>query len=140
MTGMKAPSTLRTFENGVLFNEVFDSKTGRKVTVGCLIAVASISGAEAQQSPLPPVTVDAPVVRKKPAVTKPTAEQLRARAALRAVRAKQAAEYLNAQQNSLYLACANRQSARPFRELREKKRSTTATCARYEHDGSPQIA
>ena len=90
MTGMKAPRTLRTFDNGVLFNEVFDGKTGRKVTVGCLIAVASISGAEAQQSPLPPVTVDAPVVRKKPAVTKPTAEQLRARAALRAVRAKQA--------------------------------------------------
>jgi catecholate siderophore receptor len=92
MTGMKAPSTLRTFENGVLFNEVFDSKTGRKVTVGCLIAVASISGAEAQQSPLPPVTVDAPVVRKKPAVTKPTAEQLRARAALRAAHARQAAQ------------------------------------------------
>ena len=66
MTGMKAPRTLRTFDNGVLFNEVFDGKTGRKVTVGCIIAVASISGAEAQQSPLPPVTVDAPVVRKKP--------------------------------------------------------------------------
>ena len=88
MTGMKAPRTLRTFDNGVLFNEVFDGKTGRKVTVGCLIAVASISGAEAQQSPLPPVTVDAPVVRKKPAVTKPTAEQLRARAALRAAHAR----------------------------------------------------
>jgi catecholate siderophore receptor len=92
MTGMKAPRTLRTFDNGVLFNEVFDGKTGRKVTVGCLIAVASISGAEAQQSPLPPVTVDAPVVRKRPPVNKPTPEQLRARAALRAAHARQAAQ------------------------------------------------
>ena len=92
MTGMKAPRTLRTFDNGVLFNEVFDGKTGRKVTIGCLIAVASISGAEAQQSPLPPVTVDAPVVRKRPPVNKPTAEQLRARAALRAAHARQAAQ------------------------------------------------
>src|SRR6202021_2613643 len=40
-------------------------------------------GAEAQQSDLPPVTVDAPVARPKPAATKPTADQIRARNALR---------------------------------------------------------
>jgi catecholate siderophore receptor len=92
MTAIKAPRSLRGFDTGGLFNEVFDAKTGRKVTIGCLVAVASVSGAEAQQSPLPPVTVDAPVVRKKPAATKPTAEQLRARAALRAAHAKQHAQ------------------------------------------------
>jgi catecholate siderophore receptor len=75
-----------------LLNESFDGNPTRKVTVGCLIAVASISGAEAQQSPLPPVTVDAPVTRKKPVATKPTAEQIRVRNALRrATRAKQEA-------------------------------------------------
>jgi catecholate siderophore receptor len=70
-----------------------DSHATRKVTVGCLIAVASISGAEAQQQqPLPPVTVNPPVVRKKPPASKPTAEQIRARNALRrATRAKQEA-------------------------------------------------
>ncbi|MGB6565955.1 MAG: TonB-dependent siderophore receptor, partial [Xanthobacteraceae bacterium] len=58
-----------------------------------MIAVASISAAKAQDSLLPPVTVDAPVARKKPAVAKPNAEQLRVRAALRrAARAKQNAE------------------------------------------------
>jgi len=74
-----------------------------KVAVGCLIAVASITSAEAQQQPpapaaaagaqpLPPVTVPAPTVRKKPVTAKPTAEQLRIRNALRrAARAKQRA-------------------------------------------------
>jgi catecholate siderophore receptor len=92
MSAIKAPRSLRGIDTGDLFNEIFDAKTGRKVTIGCLVAVASVTGAEAQQSPLPPVTVDAPVVRKKPAVTKPTAEQLRARAALRAAHAKQQAQ------------------------------------------------
>jgi catecholate siderophore receptor len=88
----KLPPTLRArIPNGV-FDEPHDVHAGRKITVGCLIAVASITGAKAQ-SPLPPVTVEAPVTRKKPAVTKPSAEQLRVRAALRrAVRAKQAAQ------------------------------------------------
>ena len=48
-----------------------------------LIAVASFSGAEAQQSNLPPVTVDAPVARPRPAASKPSPDQLRARTALR---------------------------------------------------------
>ena len=83
---------MRTRTATELLNEAFDGNPTRKVTVSCLIAVASISGAEAQQSPLPPVTVEAPVVRKKPAATKPTAEQIRVRNALRrAARAKQEA-------------------------------------------------
>ena len=48
-----------------------------------MIAVASFSGAEAQQSNLPPVTVDAPVARPRPAASKPTPDQIRARNALR---------------------------------------------------------
>ncbi len=72
--------------------EGWDGHPGRKFTVGCLVAVASITGAKAQ-TPLAPVTVDAPVTRKKPAATKPTPEQLRVRAALRrAAQAKQAAQ------------------------------------------------
>ena len=90
MVVVKAPRTLRSFDRADLIKEVFDAGTGRKVTVGCMIAVASFTVAEAQDSSLPPVMVDAPVVRKKPPATKPTAEQLRARAALRAAHARQA--------------------------------------------------
>jgi catecholate siderophore receptor len=53
------------------------------VTMACLVAAGSISQAEAQQAPLPPVTVDAPVTRPRPPAGKPTPEQLRVRAALR---------------------------------------------------------
>jgi len=67
-----------------LANETFDSYSGRKVSaVAGLIAVASFSGAEAQQSNLPPVTVDAPVERPRPAMSKPAPDQIRARNALR---------------------------------------------------------
>ena len=45
--------------------------------------MASFSGAEAQQSNLPPVTVDAPVARPRPAASKPSPDQVRARTALR---------------------------------------------------------
>lgn len=44
--------------------------------------MASITAAEAQQSPLPPVTVDSPIARPQSA-NKPTADQKRATAALR---------------------------------------------------------
>ena len=88
----KVPQTLRSRSVTHFIAVARDGNPGRKVTVGCLIAVASIGGAKAQ-SPLPPVTVDAPITRKKPATNKPTAEQLRVRAALRrAARAKQAAQ------------------------------------------------
>jgi catecholate siderophore receptor len=48
-----------------------------------LIAVASFGSAEAQQSALPPVTVDAPVARPRPAASRPSPDQIRARDALR---------------------------------------------------------
>ncbi|OKO67802.1 TonB-dependent receptor [Bradyrhizobium sp. NAS96.2] len=51
--------------------------------VASLIAVASLSGAEAQQTNLPPVNVDAPVARPRPVSSKPTSDQVRARNALR---------------------------------------------------------
>lgn len=90
MANTKAPRSLRSYIASELIFDTIESNPGRKITVGCMIAVASIASAEAQQSQLPPVTVDAPVTRKKPPSTKPTAEQLRVRAALRrAARAKQ---------------------------------------------------
>ncbi len=92
MSSVKRPRSLRSCFPPELIGKKVDSNTTRNVTVGCLVAVASITGAEAQQAPLAPVTVDAPVARKKPAATTPTAEQLRVRNALRrAARAKQAA-------------------------------------------------
>jgi catecholate siderophore receptor len=100
MNSAKTPRSLRSYIAGELIHEVCDG-SAYKVSVGCLIAVASITGAEAQQTPLSPVTVDAPVVRKKPAATKPTAEQLRVRNALRrAARAKQAAQVAAASANA----------------------------------------
>lgn len=66
-------------------DEGFDNYSGKKVSaVAGLIAVASFTGgaAEAQQS-LPPVNVDAPVERPRPTASKPSADQLRARSALR---------------------------------------------------------
>jgi catecholate siderophore receptor len=62
------------------FHEI-DAK--RTASVAGLIAVASIGGAEAQEAPLPPVTVDAPVARPRPVASKPSPAQLRARNALR---------------------------------------------------------
>ena len=63
---------------------------GKISSVAGLIAVASFSGAEAQQSNLPPVTVDAPVARPRPAASRPAPDQVRARNALRrAARAPQ---------------------------------------------------
>jgi catecholate siderophore receptor len=79
----KMPRSLRAVSE-VLTGEGADPYSGRKVTaVAGLIAVASFSGAEAQPSTLPPVTVDAPVARPRPAASKPTPDQMRARTALR---------------------------------------------------------
>jgi catecholate siderophore receptor len=83
---IKAPRSLR-FETAI--NPADDKSglySGTKVSaVASLIAVASFSGAEAQTaSPnLPPVTIDAPVARPRPAATKPAPDQVRARTALR---------------------------------------------------------
>ena len=84
MNKAKTPRSLRSYAATNSVSEKFDGYSGRKVSaVAGLMAVASVSGAEAQQSPLPPVTIDAPVARPRPAASKPTAEQIRARDALR---------------------------------------------------------
>jgi catecholate siderophore receptor len=79
------PRSLRSFAAVHLTGEGFDNNSAKKASaVAGLIAVASFSGAEAQTSTdLPPVTVDAPVARPRPAAAKPSPEQIRARNALR---------------------------------------------------------
>lgn len=86
-----APKSLRSVA-GV--DEKFTSVSGKKVSaVAGLIAAASVStGAEAQQSNLPPVTVDAPVQRPRPVASKPTPDQVRARNALRRAAPRQQAQ------------------------------------------------
>src|ERR1700721_876833 len=85
MNQAKPPRALRLNAAMNLVSEKFDNYSGRKVSaVAGLMAVASFSGAEAApQSDLPPVTVDAPVARPRPAASKPSADQIRARDALR---------------------------------------------------------
>jgi catecholate siderophore receptor len=79
------PKSLRSFVAIDLVDERLDGGSGKKASaVASLIAVASLSGtAEAQQSTLPPVSVDAPVERPRPTASKPSPEQIRARNALR---------------------------------------------------------
>jgi catecholate siderophore receptor len=84
MNQAKAPRSLRANAAMNSVGEKFDNYSGRKVSaVAGLMAVASFSGAEAQQSNLPPVTVDAPVARPRPAASAPSRDQIRARNALR---------------------------------------------------------
>ncbi len=85
MNTAKTPRSLRANAALNSVSETFDHYSGRKVSAAAgLMAVASFSGAaEAQQSNLPPVTVDAPVTRPRPTVAKPTPDQIRARNALR---------------------------------------------------------
>jgi catecholate siderophore receptor len=84
MGSAKMPRSLRSVGAINSVRENSDGASGKKVSaVAGLIAVASFSGAEAQQSTLPPVTIDAPVARPRPAATRPTADQVRARNALR---------------------------------------------------------
>src|ERR1700686_3811867 len=72
-----APRSLRSSAAVRLVNESFENNSGRKVSaVAGLIAVASFSGAEAQQSNLPPVTVDAPIDPPRPAASKPSPDQI----------------------------------------------------------------
>ena len=100
LSGLSNPSLAMD----IVFPHLRDGQSAKKVTVGCLIAVASISAAKAEDSPLPPVTIDAPVARKKPAAAKPSPEQLRVRAALR--RAAQAKREAQAQQAAASSAAA----------------------------------
>jgi catecholate siderophore receptor len=92
LASARMPLSLRSRLAADAFHAALEAAPGRRVTLGCLIAVASISGAKAQ-APLAPVTVEAPVAKKKQTATKPTAEQLRVRAAVRrAAREKAAAQ------------------------------------------------
>ena len=91
MGAVLRPASLRADVGMSRLEGAWDGSATQKVTVGCLIAVASVAGAEAQEQALPPVTVEAPIARPKPPAAKPTAEQKRVRAALRrAARAKAA--------------------------------------------------
>jgi catecholate siderophore receptor len=84
MNNAKTPRSLRSNATMNSVGETSDNYSGRKVSaVAGLMAVASFSGAEAQQGPLPPVTVDAPVARPRPAASKPSPDHVRARTALR---------------------------------------------------------
>ncbi|HXH45314.1 MAG TPA: TonB-dependent receptor [Bradyrhizobium sp.] len=88
-----APKSLRSVVALNSLDEKLAGISGKRVSaVASLIAVASVSsGAEAQQSNLPPVTVDAPVERPRPATSKPSPEQVRARNALRRAAQRQQA-------------------------------------------------
>jgi catecholate siderophore receptor len=89
----RAPRSLRSIAVLDSIDEKIENNSGKTVSaVAGLIAVASFSGgAEAQQSNLPAVTVDAPVERPRPAASKPTPEQVRARNALRRAAQRQQA-------------------------------------------------
>lgn len=83
MRGIKIPSSLRQdcAENWAVGNDNAGKYTA--VFAG-FIAATAFSSAEAQQSaPLPPVNVDVPTTRAKPAASKPSPDALRARTALR---------------------------------------------------------
>ncbi|MHC2250354.1 catecholate siderophore receptor [Bradyrhizobium embrapense] len=82
MSNEKAPRSLR-FDAAMGSADDTGYSATKVSAVASLIAVASFSGAEAQQSSLPPVNVDAPVARPRPVTSKPTSDQVRARNALR---------------------------------------------------------
>src|SRR5258708_468511 len=84
MNKVKAPKSLRAEAAINSVHQTIENNSGKTVSaVAGLIAVASFPGADAQQPSLPPVTVDAPVARPRPAAARPSADQLRARSALR---------------------------------------------------------
>ncbi|WP_298364434.1 TonB-dependent receptor [uncultured Bradyrhizobium sp.] len=82
MSNVRAPRSLR-FDAAIRSIDDTSYSSTKVSAVASLIAVASFSGAEAQQSNLPPVNVDAPVARPRPVTSKPTSDQVRARNALR---------------------------------------------------------
>ncbi|NPU15355.1 TonB-dependent receptor [Bradyrhizobium sp. 83002] len=94
MGQVRAPRSLRAGAAMKFFEGRGEGPLVTKVSaVAGLMAVASVSSAEAQPaSDLPPVNVDAPVARAKPTSSKPTAEQVRARNALRRAARQQAGQ------------------------------------------------
>lgn len=89
----RAPRSLRSTAARQALGSNFDVAAGKTVsTVASLIAVASVSsGAQAQQTNLPPVNVDAPKERPRSTQAKPTPDQVRARNALRRAAQRQQA-------------------------------------------------
>jgi catecholate siderophore receptor len=79
----KVPGSLRSAVAFVAPTDRAELDASFKVTVACLVAAGSITSAEAQETPLPPVTIDAPVTRPKPPPAKPSPEQIRVRNELR---------------------------------------------------------
>ncbi|MDA9443855.1 TonB-dependent receptor [Bradyrhizobium sp. CCBAU 51745] len=81
----RAPRSLRSTAVRQALVGNFDGTAGKTAsTVAGLIAVASVSSAaQAQQTSLPPVNVDAPKERPRSTTAKPTPDQVRARNALR---------------------------------------------------------
>ena len=95
MGNVRSPRSLRSAALKKPIGSNFEVATGKTVSaVASLIAVATVStGAQAQQTNLPPVNVDAPQQRPRPTASKPTADQIRARNALRrAAQRQQAAQ------------------------------------------------
>lgn len=60
-----------------------DLRAAGVTTLGALIAAGGVTGAQAQGTGLPAVTVDAPVTRPRPTASRPTPAQTRARTAVR---------------------------------------------------------
>ena len=86
MNAVNAAREPRSLRLPIVFvgpNNNSESDAPLKITMACLVAAGSIGGAEAQESPLPPVTIDAPVTRPRPPAAKPTPEQIRVRNELR---------------------------------------------------------
>src|SRR4051812_3333601 len=82
MIGIKIPNSLRQ-ERAESWAVGNDAGKYTAVVAG-FIAATAFSSAEAQQSaPLPPVNVDVPTTRAKPAASKPSPDALRARTAMR---------------------------------------------------------
>ena len=81
MSTIKRPVSLRAL--GAQGGDARDLRAAGVTTLGCLIAAGAVTGAEAQGTGLPAVTVDAPVTRPRPAASRPTQAQTRARTAIR---------------------------------------------------------
>jgi catecholate siderophore receptor len=89
MNTASVPRSLRSNIVNIAIDENPDFDVSLKFTVACLVAAGSITGADAQESPLPPVTIDAPVARPRPPAAKPTPEHVRIRTAVRRIAREQ---------------------------------------------------
>jgi catecholate siderophore receptor len=85
MNTATTPRSLRSSIVAFVLEDNNDIDASLRITAACLVAAGTITSADAQDAPLPPVTIDAPIARPKPPAAKPSPEQLRARAALRRI-------------------------------------------------------